>query len=192
MILTNGLQDTSGNVATPDRDYVSIKDAQPTCAALTGTLNSICLLTGAHLAIACGRRRAGGQCRADLLVFDAVDRRHAGCGRLRRVPDASIGVDVHRAQPAGAQPGTAADRRRLRRPARHQLLPRSRGAAHRHVGGRARRPGRSFDEPHAFQPGSGREGGRISRSRCSSRCRTRQRPGQAGRGLAGRDLPARH
>ena len=52
VILTNGLQDASGNAATPDRDYVSIKDAQPSCDALTGTLNSICLLTGAHLAIA--------------------------------------------------------------------------------------------------------------------------------------------
>ncbi|HKX99394.1 MAG TPA: hypothetical protein VJL86_06725 [Steroidobacteraceae bacterium] len=50
--LTSGLEDTSGNAATPDRDYLAIKDAQPTCAALTGTLNSICLLTGAHLAIA--------------------------------------------------------------------------------------------------------------------------------------------
>lgn len=50
--LTSGLEDTSGNAATPDRDYLAIKDAQPTCSALTGTLNSICLLTGAHLAIA--------------------------------------------------------------------------------------------------------------------------------------------
>lgn len=51
--LTAGLRDTSGNVATPDRDYLAIKDAQPTCAAITNaSLNGICLLTGAHLVIA--------------------------------------------------------------------------------------------------------------------------------------------
>lgn len=53
IILTNGLQDLNGNAATPDADYVAIKNAQPTCAAITNlSLNGICLLTGAHLAIA--------------------------------------------------------------------------------------------------------------------------------------------
>lgn len=53
VILTNGLQDTSGNAATPDRDYLTIKDALPTCAAITNaSLNGICQLTGAHIAIA--------------------------------------------------------------------------------------------------------------------------------------------
>ncbi|MGH8197070.1 MAG: hypothetical protein ACRETI_02770, partial [Steroidobacteraceae bacterium] len=53
LILTNGLQDLNGNAATPDADYVAIKNAQPTCAAITNaSLNGICLLTGAHLAIA--------------------------------------------------------------------------------------------------------------------------------------------
>lgn len=52
IVLTNGLRDTSNNVATPDADYVTIKNALPSCASLTGTLNSICQLTGAHLAIA--------------------------------------------------------------------------------------------------------------------------------------------
>ncbi|MEX0733836.1 MAG: hypothetical protein WD944_01735 [Steroidobacteraceae bacterium] len=53
VILTNGLQDLDGNAATPDADYVAIKNAQPTCAAITNpSLNGICLLTGAHLAIA--------------------------------------------------------------------------------------------------------------------------------------------
>lgn len=53
IVLTNGLQDTSGNAATPDVDYVAIKNAQPTCAAITNaSLNGICRLTGAHLQIA--------------------------------------------------------------------------------------------------------------------------------------------
>ncbi len=52
VILTDGLRDVNGNPATPDEDYLAIKDAQPTCASLTGTMNGICLLTGAHLAIA--------------------------------------------------------------------------------------------------------------------------------------------
>ena len=53
IILTNGLQDVDGNAATPDTDYLAIKNAQPTCAAITNpSLNGICLLTGAHLAIA--------------------------------------------------------------------------------------------------------------------------------------------
>ena len=53
IILTNGLQDVNGNAATPDADYVRIKSALPSCAAITSpSLNGICLLTGAHLAIA--------------------------------------------------------------------------------------------------------------------------------------------
>lgn len=52
VILTNGLRDTSGNAATGDRDYLTIQGALPTCATLTGSMNGICLLTGAHLAIA--------------------------------------------------------------------------------------------------------------------------------------------
>ncbi len=53
VILTDGLRDTSGNAATPDLDYLAIKSAQPTCSSITNpTLNGICQLTGAHLAIA--------------------------------------------------------------------------------------------------------------------------------------------
>ncbi len=52
VILTNGLRDTSGNRATPDRDYVAIQSALPSCSTLTGSMNGICLLTGAHLQIA--------------------------------------------------------------------------------------------------------------------------------------------
>lgn len=49
VVLTNGLRDTSGNPATPDRDYLAILSALPTCDALTGTMNGVCLLTGAQL-----------------------------------------------------------------------------------------------------------------------------------------------
>ncbi|HWN05961.1 MAG TPA: hypothetical protein VNO53_02275, partial [Steroidobacteraceae bacterium] len=52
VILTDGLQDTGGNPASPDRDYLAIKNALPSCDALTGTLNGVCLLTGAHLQVA--------------------------------------------------------------------------------------------------------------------------------------------
>lgn len=53
IVLTNGILSTVGTAATPDADYVAIKAAQPTCAAITNpSLNGICLLTGAHLAIA--------------------------------------------------------------------------------------------------------------------------------------------
>ncbi len=53
IVLTNGLQDMSGNAATPDADYLAIKNAQPTCASITNaSLNGICLLTGAQLQIA--------------------------------------------------------------------------------------------------------------------------------------------
>jgi hypothetical protein len=55
IVLTNGLQDMNGNAATPDSDYQAIKNALPTCAAITNaSLNGICLLTGAHLQIAGG------------------------------------------------------------------------------------------------------------------------------------------
>ncbi|HEU0224587.1 MAG TPA: hypothetical protein VFR29_04070 [Steroidobacteraceae bacterium] len=52
VVLTNGLTGAGGGAATPDADYLAIKAALPTCAALTGTLNLICQLTGAHLQIA--------------------------------------------------------------------------------------------------------------------------------------------
>lgn len=52
VVLTNGLRDTSGNPATPDRDYLAILGALPTCDALTGTMNGVCLLTGAQLQLA--------------------------------------------------------------------------------------------------------------------------------------------
>jgi len=53
VVLTNGITDTTGAAASPDSDYAAIKAAQPTCATITiATLNAICRLTGAHLAIA--------------------------------------------------------------------------------------------------------------------------------------------
>lgn len=53
IVLTNGIQDMAGNAAAPDKDYAAIKNAQPTCAAITNaSLNGICLLTGAQLQIA--------------------------------------------------------------------------------------------------------------------------------------------
>lgn len=53
VLLTSAVKDTTGNAAGSDRDYQSFKDAQPSCAAITNsTLNAICRLTGAHLAIA--------------------------------------------------------------------------------------------------------------------------------------------
>ena len=57
VFLTNGIKDASGNAAAPDTDYATIKTALaasgPTCPAITDpTLNGICQLTGAHLAIA--------------------------------------------------------------------------------------------------------------------------------------------
>ena len=52
VVLTSGLTSTAGAAATPDSDYLAIKAALPTCALLTGTMNGICLLTGAHLQIA--------------------------------------------------------------------------------------------------------------------------------------------
>ena len=56
VFLTNGIKDASGNPAQPDTDYAAIKQALaggPTCPSITdATLNGICRLTGAHLAIA--------------------------------------------------------------------------------------------------------------------------------------------
>ena len=57
VFLTNGIKDASGFAATPDTDYSAIKAALaaggPTCPNITDvTLNGVCRLTGAHLAIA--------------------------------------------------------------------------------------------------------------------------------------------
>ncbi len=56
VILNNNITDTSGNAAVPDTDYAAIKAALaggPTCPSITDpTLNGVCQLTGAHLAIA--------------------------------------------------------------------------------------------------------------------------------------------
>ena len=56
VILTNGIKDASGNTAQPDTDYAAIRAAalaDPNCASISDpTLNGICRLTAAHLAIA--------------------------------------------------------------------------------------------------------------------------------------------
>lgn len=53
VLLTDGIKDTGGHGAVSDSDYASFKAALPTCATITNTsLNGICRLTGAHLAIA--------------------------------------------------------------------------------------------------------------------------------------------
>jgi Bacterial virulence factor lipase N-terminal/Platelet-activating factor acetylhydrolase, isoform II len=65
VVLTNGILDVDGNAATPDADYAAIMTAlaedpaetpaEITCPSITNTsLNGICRLTGAHLAIAGG------------------------------------------------------------------------------------------------------------------------------------------
>lgn len=63
VFLTNGIADASGNAAQPDTDYAAIKAALaaggPKCPGITDvTLNGICQLTGAHLAIAAGLAQA--------------------------------------------------------------------------------------------------------------------------------------
>ena len=52
VVLTNGLADTSGNVATPDSDYLAIRSAVPACTAVAANLQGICLLTAAQLGLA--------------------------------------------------------------------------------------------------------------------------------------------
>jgi hypothetical protein len=63
VLLTNGLKDTTGNVAGPDKDYATVRDGAladlaagkttPTCSSVTDpTLNEVCQLTFGHLAIA--------------------------------------------------------------------------------------------------------------------------------------------
>ncbi|MBS0580159.1 MAG: hypothetical protein JSR36_12970 [Proteobacteria bacterium] len=57
VFLTNGIKDASGHPAVPSTDYAAILTAlaagDPTCPSITDpTLNAICQLTGAHLAIA--------------------------------------------------------------------------------------------------------------------------------------------
>ena len=59
VFLTNGIKDAAGNAAAADTDYAAIKAALAaggaTCPGITDvTLNGICRLTGAHLAIAAG------------------------------------------------------------------------------------------------------------------------------------------
>ena len=62
ILVTNGVTSTTGNAATPDAEYLTIRDAAiadltggvnpPTCASITNaTLNGVCRLTFAHLAI---------------------------------------------------------------------------------------------------------------------------------------------
>jgi pimeloyl-ACP methyl ester carboxylesterase len=69
VILTNGIKDASGHVATPDTDYATIQQALasggPSCPSITDkTLNGVCQLTGAHLLLA----RAMGINPANIVV----------------------------------------------------------------------------------------------------------------------------
>ena len=62
ILVTNGVTSSTGNAATPDAEYLTVRDAAiadltggvnpPTCASITNaTLNGVCRLTFAHLAI---------------------------------------------------------------------------------------------------------------------------------------------
>jgi dienelactone hydrolase len=62
VLVTDGVTDTAGNAATPDTEYLTVRDAAiadltgginpPTCASITNaTLNGVCRLTFAHLFI---------------------------------------------------------------------------------------------------------------------------------------------
>jgi dienelactone hydrolase len=69
ILVTNGVRSTSGAAATPDTEYLTVRTAAiadltggvnpPTCASITNaTLNGVCRLTYAHLAI--GSQLPGG------------------------------------------------------------------------------------------------------------------------------------
>jgi hypothetical protein len=69
VLVTDGVTDTSGNAATADAEYLSVRTAAiadltggvnpPTCSSITNaTLNGVCRLTFAHLAI--GSQLPGG------------------------------------------------------------------------------------------------------------------------------------
>ena len=102
VILTAGLQDTSGNVATPDRDYLTVRTAAiadltggvfpPTCATVTNaTLNGVCRLTFAHLAVANG---AGIPLTSVVLTYSFSTQSTADvmAAATATVPAAPIGV----------------------------------------------------------------------------------------------------
>jgi hypothetical protein len=102
VILTAGLQDTSGNAATPDRDYLTVRTAAiadltggvfpPTCATITNaTLNGVCRLTYTHLAVANG---AGIPLTSVVLTYSysAQSTADVMAAATATVPDATIGV----------------------------------------------------------------------------------------------------
>jgi hypothetical protein len=102
VLLTAGLQDTSGNAATPDRDYLTVRTAAiadinaglavPTCATVTNaTLNGICRLTFAHLLIAQG----GGVPPAAVVLsysFSTQSTADVMAAAVATLPPAAIGV----------------------------------------------------------------------------------------------------
>ena len=192
IVLTNGLRDTSGNAATPDRDYLTILQALPTCAGLTGSMNGICLLTGAQLQLT-GAVLGGAVAASAVLTFSfstqaTADTMNFAAALAQPGP---IARRADRPQPSDAECGAAADRRRLRRAARDPVLPRPGESAHRPLGRRAGRSGRAVDEPDAVQPRARRQGpARHPSLRHRAECRERTR--KARQWLAGRDLPARH
>jgi len=102
VILTAGLQDTSGNAATPDRDYLTVRTAAiadltggvfpPSCATITNaTLNGVCRLTYTHLAVANG---AGIPLTAVVLTYSFSTQSIADVmlAATATVPDATIGT----------------------------------------------------------------------------------------------------
>jgi hypothetical protein len=102
VILTAGLQDTGGNAATPDRDYLTVRTAAiadltggvfpPTCATVTNaTLNGVCRLTYTHLAVANG---AGIPLTSIVLTYSFSTQSTADvmAAATATVPSASAGV----------------------------------------------------------------------------------------------------
>ena len=104
IVLTNGLRDTGGNAATPDRDYLTILGALPTCAGLTGSMNGICLLTGAQLQLT-GAVLGGAVAASAVLTFSFSTEATADTMGIATATRAA-GPDRRRRdgpQPAGAE-----------------------------------------------------------------------------------------
>ena len=142
ILITDGVKDAGGIAATPDAEYLTVRTAAiadltggvspPTCASITNaTLNGVCRLTFAHLAIGSALAIAPTSVVASFSFSTVATRDTLAYLAATTAPRT---YSVSATGPEHVIHGTSGNRRHLRRHPEHRLSPCSAGHDDLHRG----------------------------------------------------------